>query len=162
MSMTRLLFVCMGNICRSPAAEGVMKHLVERENLGHRIECDSAGTIGYHSGELPDHRMRQTARERGIILESRARHIQSKDLETFDLILTMDQENLDYVRGLENASKYSAKIRPFCEFLTHHSNDEVPDPYYQGLQGFYFVLDLLEDGCEGILEEILKEREQEH
>lgn len=144
----------MGNICRSPAAEGMMRHLVEGEGLSGQIECASAGTIGYHAGGLPDHRMRSAAAERGIQLHGTARQIRADDLEEFDLILTMDDENLANVRRLDRDAKFAHKIRPFCDFLTYASADEVPDPYYGGARGFEQVLDLLEDGCAGLLEHV--------
>lgn len=155
MSKFRILFVCMGNICRSPAAEGVMRHLVEQEHLDHWIECDSAGTIDFHAGEPPDARMRKAAQKRGIVLSGRARQIEHEDFERFDLIVTMDEDNFRFVRGMDSDGRYGGKIFSFVEFLREESAHEVPDPYYQGAEGFERVLDLLEDGCQGMLDEII-------
>lgn len=150
----RLLFVCLGNICRSPAADGVMRDVVEKAGLSARIEIDSAGTEGWHSGKLPDQRMRQAASTRGITLDHRARQFKAVDLERFDLILAMDRDNERNIRALDRESRHAAKIRLFCDFCTDHSEREVPDPYYGGPEGFEHVLDLIEDGCEGLLCEV--------
>jgi protein-tyrosine phosphatase len=145
--MVKLLFVCMGNICRSPAAEGVMLHKLNEAGLESKVSVDSAGTLNYHAGNLPDARMRQSASQRGLNLTHRARQITPDDLRKFDLILVMDQENKHEVMHLNNAKEHAGKIKMFCEFCTEHSHTEVPDPYYGGAQGFELVLDLLEDGC---------------
>lgn len=150
----RLLFVCLGNICRSPAADGVMRDVVEKAGLSARIEIDSAGTEGWHSGKLPDQRMRQAASTRGITLDHRARQFKAVDLERFDLILAMDRDNERNIRALDRENRHAAKIRLFCDFCTDHSEREVPDPYYGGPEGFEQVLDLIEDGCEGLLREV--------
>ena len=150
----RLLFVCLGNICRSPAADGVMRDVVEKAGLSARIEIDSAGTEGWHSGKLPDQRMRQVASTRGITLDHRARQFKAVDLERFDLILAMDRDNERNIRALDRENRHAAKIRLFCDFCTDHSEREVPDPYYGGPEGFEHVLDLIEDGCEGLLREV--------
>jgi protein-tyrosine phosphatase len=150
----RLLFVCLGNICRSPAADGVMRDVVEKAGLSARIEIDSAGTEGWHSGKLPDQRMRQAASTRGITLDHRARQFKAVDLERFDLILAMDRDNERNIRALDRENRHAAKIRLFCDFCTDHSEREVPDPYYGGPEGFEHVLDLIEDGCEGLLREV--------
>jgi len=150
----RLLFVCLGNICRSPAADGVMRDVVEKAGLSARIEIDSAGTEGWHSGKLPDQRMRQVASTRGITLDHRARQFKAVDLERFDLILAMDRDNERNIRALDRENRHAAKIRLFCDFCTDHAEREVPDPYYGGPEGFEHVLDLIEDGCEGLLREV--------
>lgn len=148
----RLLFVCMGNICRSPAAENVMRHLLTQQGLDHRFELDSAGTIRYHAGNPPDERMTAAARGRGIAMEGRARQIQGEDLEKFDWVLVMDQDNLNDVRIMaDQHGRGEARVAMFCEFCDAHDEDEVPDPYYGGSEGFEKVLDLLEDGCSGII-----------
>jgi protein-tyrosine phosphatase len=153
----RLLFVCLGNICRSPAAEGVMRALVEREGCDH-VEIDSAGTAGWHSGKLPDERMRQAARARGLDLSSRARQVMPDDLSKFDLVVAMDESNRRDLRALDPESMHAAKIRLLCDFCTEHDLREVPDPYYGGPEGFEQVLNLLEDGCAGLLAEIRRSR----
>lgn len=150
----RILFVCLGNICRSPAAEGVMRALIETKGLTDRVSIRSAGTGGWHVGKLPDQRMRTAAQNRGYNLSSRARQVTENDLRDYDLVLVMDRQNLRDVRTYDRASRYSSKIRLFCEFCTDHQESEVPDPYYGGEQGFELVLDLLEDGCRGVLAHI--------
>lgn len=150
----RLLFVCLGNICRSPAAEGVMRSLIEAEELTDRVVIRSAGTGGWHAGKLPDQRMRTAAQNRGYDLSSRARQVTENDLSDYDLVLVMDQQNLRDLRAFDRTSQFGSKIRLFCEFCTDHQESEVPDPYYGGEQGFELVLDLLEDGCRGVLAHI--------
>jgi protein-tyrosine phosphatase len=150
----RLLFVCLGNICRSPAADGVMRDVVEKSGLSARIEIDSAGTEGWHSGKLPDQRMRQAASARGLTLDHRARQFKAADLERFDLILAMDRDNERNIRALDREKRHADKIRLFCDFCSDHAEREVPDPYYGGPEGFEHVLDLIEDGCEGLLREV--------
>ncbi len=152
----RLLFVCLGNICRSPAAEGVMRALVEREGLADRVTIRSAGTGGWHAGNLPDQRMRTAAKNRGYTLQSRARQVTENDLHGYHLVLVMDEENLREIRSYDRESQHGAKIRLFCEFCNDHDANEVPDPYYGGEQGFEHVLDLLEDGCRGVIAHIRK------
>lgn len=150
----RLLFVCLGNICRSPAAEGVMRALVEAKGYADDVSIRSAGTAGWHAGKLPDQRMRTAAQNRGYDLSSRARQVTENDLSEYDLVLVMDRQNLRDVRSFDPTSQFSSKIRLFCEFCTDHQESEVPDPYYGGEQGFELVLDLLEDGCLGVLAHI--------
>lgn len=150
----KLLFVCMGNICRSPAAENVMGHLIRAQELEARFQVDSAGTIDFHSGSAPDPRMVSAAKTRGVEMTGKARMVQVKDLHRFDLILAMDRSNLMFLEDL--AKKYPperAEIKMFCDFLTEHPHEEVPDPYYGGQGGFDLVLDLLEDGCREILKQ---------
>jgi protein-tyrosine phosphatase len=146
----------MGNICRSPAAEGTFRHLVKQEELEDRIICDSAGTIDYHVGAAPDTRMRTAARDRGIPLEGAGRQISNEDLDVFDLILCMDGENHEYVESLYGGQPRQAKLRMFCEFVSDSDAREVPDPYYGGHDGFDDVMDLLEDGCANLLEYVCK------
>lgn len=148
---TRLLFVCMGNICRSPAAEGIMNHLLQREGLQGQYVCDSAGTIGYHQGSPPDERMRLAAQKRGIVLTGRARQLTPADFTRFDLILTMDRQNYWDVLALDQEKRYRHKVKMICEFCRRYTCREVPDPYYGGAEGFELVLDLLLDACEGLL-----------
>lgn len=154
----RLLFVCLGNICRSPAAEGVFLHLLAQEELTEAFVVDSAGTGSWHLGKPADARMQQAANRRGIHLPSRARQLERSDLRNFDLILTMDQENLADVRSLtpERAAAGSpsltlARIEPLSRYCRRFQASEVPDPYYGGDEGFEHVLDLLEDACVGLL-----------
>ncbi|MDQ8181897.1 low molecular weight protein-tyrosine-phosphatase [Pelagicoccus sp. SDUM812005] len=151
--ITSILFVCMGNICRSPSGENVMRKLLEDAGLGDTVLCDSAGTIGYHTGNPPDPRMSAAGRKRGLPMTGSARQVTSEDLDRFDLILAMDNENFaDLERISTTANRH--KIKRFCDFCIQHSDTEVPDPYYGGAQGFEHVLDLLEDGCQQILKQI--------
>ena len=159
MTEQRLLFVCLGNICRSPAAEGVFLHLIASEGLEDRFVVDSAGTGGWHVGNPADRRMRAAAERRGIHLPSRARQIELADFTSFDRILTMDDDNLRNVRSLvrELGERPGlARIEPMTSHCRVHQVSEVPDPYYGGEQGFEDVLDLLEDACGGLLEMLLR------
>jgi len=152
----RVLFVCLGNICRSPAAEGVFLHLLKQRDLSDRFLVDSAGTGGWHVGQPADRRMQAAANRRGIHLPSRARQLNLGDLDSFDLILTMDQDNLESVLSLarEAGRRSSATIEPMLSYSRHSQTGDVPDPYYGGESGFEHVLDLLEDACEGLLEQL--------
>ena len=152
--MINVLFVCMGNICRSPSAEAVMNGVIEKHNLQDKIKCDSAGTIGYHAGSPADQRMQIHAKKRGYNLTSISRQIRYDDLLNFDYILVMDSENMEDVRALESSGKFSDKISMMTDYAKNNNADSVPDPYYGGPQGFELVLDLLEDSCEGLLEHI--------
>ncbi|MEM9588420.1 MAG: low molecular weight protein-tyrosine-phosphatase [Planctomycetota bacterium] len=145
----RILFVCMGNICRSPAGEGVMQHLVDQRQLD--VHVDSAGTHGYHVGEPADSRMRKAARRRGYELTSRARKVERDDLiaGAFDVVLAADRANLSILHQL--APSTTDHIRLFSDFLDGDWPDEVPDPYYGGDDGFETVLDMLESGCPEVL-----------
>lgn len=147
MKTKSILFVCMGNICRSPAAEGVMRHQLREAGLDKDIVVDSAGTINYHMGNAPDARMIRTAAKRGITLEHCARQIMVSDLDNFDLILVMDEDNYNNVIKLDASGANRAKIQRFCDYCTEHSHTSVPDPYYGEQDGFDLVLDLLNDGC---------------
>ncbi len=154
---TKLLFVCLGNICRSPAAEGVFLHLIEQRGLTDQFLVDSAGTGGWHVGNPADQRMQAAAMRRGIQLPSRARQLELSDLESFDHILTMDQDNLRNVSSMakEFGPRSTANIRLMLSHARRADTLEVPDPYYGGEQGFEHVLDLLEDSCEGLLKDLL-------
>jgi len=153
----RVLFVCWGNICRSPSAEGVMWHLIRQGGHDGRVECDSAGTMDMHAGNPADRRMQATAKARGFSLESRAREIRSDDFYKFDLILTMDESNCSEVMKRYTAQKDpTAKVAMFCDYARAHDLKEVPDPYYGGQAGFELVMDLLEDGCAALLAEIVE------
>ncbi len=151
--MKHILFVCLGNICRSPAAEGVMNHLLARKGLSKKYRVDSAGTAGWHVGELPDGRMRHAAGKRGYELTSRGRQFDPRrDFEKFDVIVAMDDENLREIRAKDPENRYGHKIFKMTDFCRKHQEMEVPDPYYGGQKGFEKVLDILEDACEGLLE----------
>jgi len=157
---TGVLFVCMGNICRSPAAEGVFLHLLAEAGLEHCFAVDSAGTGGWHVGHRADRRMIAAAERRGIHLPSQARQIEAADLQRFDHILTMDADNLAAVRRLERQAPGRARISPLTDHCRRLRSPEVPDPYYGAEEGFERVLDLLDDACAGLLEDLLQERGQ--
>jgi protein-tyrosine phosphatase len=150
----RVLFVCLGNICRSPAAEGVFLHLLAQEGLEDAFVVDSAGTGGWHVGRPADPRMRAAAARRGIALPSRARQLEAADLQRFDHILTMDDDNLAAVQALarRQGPKAVAVVTPMVHYCRRLASREVPDPYYGGDDGFEQVLDLLDDACAGLLE----------
>jgi protein-tyrosine phosphatase len=148
----RILFVCLGNICRSPLAEGIMQTYLERDGLEDCIKVDSAGILSYHQGELPDSRMRAHAIKRGYNLVSRSRPVKSDDFDDFDLILGMDDQNIDGLRELAPSPEAQQKIRRMADFCQRIPTDCVPDPYFGGASGFENVLDILEDACEGLLE----------
>ncbi len=156
MEPVRVLFVCMGNICRSPAAEGVLRALAERGGAAGRVAVASAGTIGLHAGELPDPRMRAAAARRGYVLQSRARQFAREDFARHDLVVVMDEANRRGVLQLASSEAERAKVFRFVEFCrAHAAASEVPDPYYGGETGFEQVLDLLEDGCGVLLERVV-------
>ncbi|MBN1515197.1 low molecular weight phosphotyrosine protein phosphatase [Candidatus Sumerlaeota bacterium] len=147
----KLLFVCLGNICRSPAAEGTMKRLVEQAGRQDEFFIDSAGTGRWHVGELPDERMQRAAAARGLLLDSRGRQIKAQDLESFDLILAMDSENYRNILDLDRTGKYHDKVKMMLSYLDGDGPKDVPDPYYGGSDGFDRVLDLLEKACSRLL-----------
>ena len=145
---TKILFVCLGNICRSPAANGVMEQMVGEQGLQEKFLIDSAGTYGGHAGELPDPRMRVAASRRGYNLTHRSRKFREQDYHDFDMIIVMDDSNYENVARLAPERKYLDKVYRFVEFTKNHPNwSYVPDPYYEGHEGFELVLDILEDGC---------------
>jgi protein-tyrosine phosphatase len=154
MSKVKVLFVCMGNICRSPTAEGVFEQHVQNAKLSNTIEIDSAGTHAYHVGEMPDPRSQKTALKRGIDLSSlRARRAIADDFETFDYVLAMDRDNQQSLQaicpiGLEY------KLHLFLSYAPNLEHDEVPDPYYGGPMGFERVLDMIEEASAGLLQDI--------
>jgi protein-tyrosine phosphatase len=146
-----VLFVCMGNICRSPTAEGVFRHVVAESDLADRILIDSAGTHAYHVGKPPDQRSQSAAERRGYTLENlRARKVEAADFERFDYVIAMDRENQALLTELAE-EEHRDRIRLFLEYSTGRE-DEVPDPYYGGAAGFERVLDLVEDASRGLLE----------
>ncbi|MFC7338812.1 low molecular weight protein-tyrosine-phosphatase [Haloferula chungangensis] len=152
----RVLFVCMGNICRSPAAEIVFRKLVHDEGLDERIEIDSAGTIGYHAGNPPDHRMSATLENRGYEITGQSRQIKAPDLDAFDLVLVADNDNLNDVKRLDIDQKHLPKIKLITDYCVEKEAKHVPDPYYGGASGFEEVADLVEDACAGLLDHLKK------
>jgi protein-tyrosine phosphatase len=153
----KLLFVCLGNICRSPSAENIMTHLLDQRGLSSQIRCDSAGTSSYHIGSPPDRRMTAAALQRGIAMRGQARQFKRTDFEQFDLILAMDDENYEDILALDRAGAYRHKVKRMCEFCQSYRDREVPDPYYGGQDGFTYVIDLLLDACGGLLDHLTRE-----
>lgn len=156
---TSLLFVCLGNICRSPAAEGIMKSLVERRGLEGSVTIDSAGVSGWHEGELPDRRMRSHGADHGYDFSSRARQFSRDDFKRFDLIIVMDDDNYADITAMARTDDERRRVVMMTDFLRRHTgHTAVPDPYYGGDRGFELVIELLEDACEGLLERITEGR----
>ena len=156
MSQKSILFVCLGNICRSPMAEAVFNRILERENAGDQFRVDSAGLIAVHQGELPDSRMRYHAGQRGYKeMTHRSRPFSRADFDRFDMIIGMDDANIDGLRDKADNLEEMQKIYRMTDFCQSMKADHVPDPYYGGSQGFENVIDLLEDACEGLFEEMI-------
>ena len=156
--MSRILFVCMGNICRSPSAEGVVKKIIKDNELESIIKVDSAGTHGYHVGEPPDPRTCEAALRRGIDLSGkRARKVVPEDFQRFDLLLAMDRDNLALLKRAA-PPEHHHKLGLFMHYARHHQAEEVPDPYYGGARGFELVLDMVEDAGQGLIETLLEKK----
>lgn len=156
--MTRVLFVCLGNICRSPTAHGVFQQMVDNAGLNEKIHVDSAGTAAWHIGKSPDSRSTEHARLRGYDLSPlRARQAVAADFDQFDYVLAMDKENLSNLQDICPNGAKSAPQLFLYEFSRKFNELEVPDPYYGGEAGFEQVLDLVEDACEGLLSDIKKQ-----
>ena len=151
----KVLFVCLGNICRSPAAQGIFEHIVRENGMQDRIEADSAGTYSGHRGELPNRRMRTAALYR-FALTHKARPVSSLDFLDFDMIVAMDDQNYEDLMRLAPSVEATHKIRRMASFLKQRQMLYIPDPYYMGAEGFSLVLDLLEDGCQNLFDEITK------
>lgn len=152
----RVLFICLGNICRSPTGEGVLRALVAERGLDGRVEIDSAGTLDYHAGQPADPRMRAAAGERGYELDSRARQVTADDFRRFDLVVAMDRSNRQDLLAIAPAGS-EGRVRLLSEFLPAGSPADVPDPYWSGAQGFERVIDMIEEACPAILDELLDE-----
>ncbi|MGI6233324.1 MAG: HAD hydrolase-like protein [Prevotella sp.] len=150
----RLLFICLGNICRSPAAQAVMEKMIDDRKMTDRFEVDSAGIGGWHIGQLGDQRMRRMVASRGYSMTHHARQFDAdSDFDRFDLILTMDDENYRIITRMARNDHDRAKVKPLTQFMTKHEGvDEIPDPYYGGERDFAWALDLIEDGCSGLLD----------
>jgi protein-tyrosine phosphatase len=156
----KLLFVCLGNICRSPTGEGVMRHLVKEAGLEHRFEIDSAGTGSWHIGDSPDRRSVAAAAARGIVIGGRARQVSGADFDHYDLILAADEYNLRDLQAIAPTDEDEAKVHLLREFDPMSTRDDldVPDPYYGGPSGFDDVIDLVEAACRGLLDDVLSEK----
>jgi protein-tyrosine phosphatase len=152
--MISILFVCLGNICRSPAAEGILRRMVAQDSSLKEMRIESCGLGDWHIGQLPDARIRSAAKERGIILSNRAQHFKASFLNEFDYVLAVDRDVLKELYRYANQTDYKAKIYLISEFSKTYKNEEIPDPYYQGEAAFELVLDMIEDCCQGLIEHI--------
>jgi protein-tyrosine phosphatase len=156
--MKRILFVCLGNICRSSAADEIMRVKVAEAGLAEEFEIDSAGTYGGHAGDLPDPRMRSAGRRRGYNFTHRSRKVRSEDFEKFDLLLAMDDSVYESLSRLAPTVEALQKLERMADYIpSHFGYTYVPDPYYEGAEGFELVLDMLEEGCEELLKAVSNE-----
>lgn len=154
----KILFVCLGNICRSPMAETIMNKLIKENHLSNRIMVDSAGIIGFHAGEKADSRMRQHAYQRGYNITHISRPIRISDFDDFDLIISMDESVYDSLLDKAPSIPHESKVVRMTDFCQIHTDvTHVPDPYYGGASGFEHVIDLLEDSCIGLLKYVLED-----
>ena len=151
---TSVLFVCLGNICRSPAAEAVFRAKVEAAGLTHAFRIDSAGILNYHKGNKADKRMRKHGTKRGVDITSISRPVVSSDFDKFDVIVAMDFQNQSDLHTQAPNKEARERVVMMCSYCNRHDEDEVPDPYYGGPQGFETVLDMLDDACDGLLSQI--------
>lgn len=158
MNKKSVLFVCLGNICRSPSAEAVMKAKLEEYGLGDKYFVDSAGITGYHEGDSADSRMQIHAHKRGYNLTSISRPVEVlEDFDSFNYIIGMDAQNMSDLKGMARTDEDLAKLSRMTDYCTGFTNDSVPDPYYGGEAGFELVLDLLEDACDGLIKQLENE-----
>lgn len=156
--MNKILFACLGNICRSPIAEGIFRDIVEKNGNSNNFEIDSCGTAAYHVGELPDARMRKTASKHGITLNHKGRQIKNSDLDYYDLILVMDRSNYQDVIHLCQSHEQKRKVKFLREYDLKSSNNEVPDPYYGGTNGFEEVYQIVVIACQNLFIELVKNK----
>ncbi len=153
--MNHVLFVCLGNICRSPSAEAVFNAMIAKEGLENELICDSAGTLAYHAGEPADYRMKQFAKKRGYHLTSISRPVDPKtDFDRFNFIIGMDRQNVSDLKSMARNEDDKKRIFLMTDFCSDQSYDSVPDPYYGGAAGFELVLDILEDACAGLIRKV--------
>lgn len=151
-----ILFICLGNICRSAAAEGIMKHIVEKQGIACDFHIDSAGVSGWHAGELPDRRMRSHGADHGYDFSSRSRQFCTEDFDRFENIVVMDNENYHDIMSMARNDHDRQKVSRMTDYTTYHPHHHsVPDPYYGGDKGFELVIELLEDGCTGLLNHLI-------
>jgi protein-tyrosine phosphatase len=155
---TRVLFVCLGNICRSPLAENVFRHLAHQRGLADHFEIDSAGTSGWHRGAPPDSRSAEVARRRGLELTGSSRQLTADDLRGFDYVIAMDEENLDEIRQLQRMAGGEARVHRLREWDPEADHRDVPDPYYGGPRGFDDVHDIVDRACAALLDHLARER----
>ena len=156
METKKILFVCLGNICRSPSAEIVMQTLIEKQGLSKQFELDSAGIIDNHEGQMADSRMREHALKRGLHITHRSRLIHAKtDFEYFDMIIGMDDDNMEALNQLARLPEWKNKLYRMTDFRKEMAYTYVPDPYYGEAKGFELVLDILDDACKGLIEKIM-------
>lgn len=154
--MIKVLFVCLGNICRSPAAEGIFRHLVNQEGMSEEVIVASCGIGDWHLGQLPDPRIRSAASNRGISLTSKAKPFITNFIEEYDYILAADNEILEFLHQHAKTPEQKAKLHLMTAFSKIHKGGIIPDPYYQGSAAFDHILDILEDSCKGLLQHIKK------
>lgn len=154
--MVKIVFVCLGNICRSPSGEGVFTRLVEEKNYKDKFYIDSAGTSAYHVGEQADSRMRKHAARKGYRLESRSRQFITDDFNSFDYIIAMDSSNYRDILKLDPSGSFKNKVHMMCDFSKEYFNQDIPDPYYGGPEGFDTVITMLEEACSGLLDFIVE------
>jgi len=152
--MKKILFVCLGNICRSPAAEGILKKYISQKKLDESFQIDSAGFLDYHEGKNYDPRMIRHAKNRGYNLEGTSRPFLPEDFRKFDLIIAMDKKIFDTLKSIDKKKEFRNKIFKMTDFSSQKDYDEVPDPYYLKADGFELVLDILEDSCKGLLNKL--------
>lgn len=152
----KILFVCLGNICRSPAAHGIMQNIINGKKLQDKFEIDSAGLYGGHAGDLPDQRMRMHARRRGYNLTHISRPVKERDFFDFDLIVAMDDSNYSRLKRLAPTPETERKVVKMIDYVYGFPHQySVPDPYYEGAEGFELVLDMLEEGCNNLLDSLI-------
>lgn len=156
MSQKSILFVCLGNICRSPMAETIFNRILEKNNMSNNFKIDSAGLLDYHEGDKADHRMRNHAEKRGYEITHRSRPVVHKDFHEFDYIIGMDEQNIRQLNRLAKTPEQQYKIHKMTDFCVKLEADNIPDPYYGGDKGFEHVIDLLEDACQGLYERFTK------
>lgn len=160
--MVAILFVCLGNICRSPAAEGILRHLATEKGLEEPIRVESRGLGDWHLGQLPDVRMREAAGNRGVRLASRAKKIELSDFDEFDFVLVADQKVMAELYRQVHSPEHRAKLHLMTHFSQIFKDQPVPDPYYEGDAGFEHVLNMLEDSCQGLIAHIREKKNPKH
>ncbi len=157
--MTSVLFVCLGNICRSPAAEGILRHMHEKSGGIPPLHVESCGLGSWHIGRLPHDQMREAANERGIVLLSRAQQFKPSFFDQFDYILAADHSIMNELYNLAKSPQHKAKVHLIAEYSKSYFREEIPDPFYGGKEGFDRVLDMLEDSCQGLLEHLVNAKD---